>query len=31
VTVEITPPGEEGYEIQVAPMPPSQIEQNWYI
>ncbi len=31
VTVEITRPGAEPCEIEVAPMPPSQIEKGWYI
>ena len=31
VTAEITPPGEEPYQVEVVPMPPSQIEKEWYI
>ncbi len=31
VTAEITHPGAEPYQIQVEPMPPSQIEKSWYI
>lgn len=31
VTAEITKPKQEPYEIQVVPMPPSQIEKSWYI